>query len=1833
MKSRKKQKLPIRAKRYRDKAGKNFDYNNLEPRQLLAADLGQFPTVAAANDMVELINPAMLTTQQDTSVNGDYADENYPTLDVSMLPTVNYIGTTDLLVFDEPISKADGITMLREHLGLGENESIKLQKSWSDAYGFEHRKYQQYFNGHRVQGSSYSIHMKDSMIVSFSGDRVALENPVSDISLSNEQAYAVASEYIGASMYAWQDPILAEIIGLDEGPAGEIVYVTDADGSSVPTYKFDMYALDLGTRDYVYVNANSGAIEAVETRMRYADVAATGTTHYNGTQDFLADEFATNAFRLQQTTNGVITFDNQTGAVGDFTNAIDITASSPTFDSPNATSGVSAHWGAENMLSLLTDWFGRDSYDDAGATLTSYVNVSNNLVNAFWNGSVMQYGEGDGVDFGPLVSLDVVGHEIAHGVTQFSADLVYAGEPGALNESYSDIFGELLEYYTTGTNDWLVGDQLHFAGDGIRNFMVPNSDGQPDTYLGDMWGFGVHTNSGVQNKWFHILSEGEVGTNDNGDDYDVTGIGIEDAAQIAYRALNTYLSVNSQYQDARAAGVQSAEDIFGKNSPQHKATKDAWEAVGVYSEDVVVETVDEVFPGSMIYASSVVDTIPDIGSRNLVIELDAGQTLSVIVDADPGVTPSIDVYDSAGTLLASGTTTGVRAMVNVVPIATAGEYTIEVDSTSAINGGFEAQIVLNASMEDELVTSVDNGSLAQAQDIMSSSLSLSPFAAERMGAFGEFEIREIPFFAGENFESGGFGSGWTTTSSQAEGRIQILDSLATGEGSFGMFMDTTGTGFSNLNEAIWSVDLSTRSNPFLNFYYASYDDENDVLPASFNGTFNGDGVSVSDDGITWHTILTDSVTDSGDWKQISINLGDLADTVGLQLTQDFQVKFQQYDDDMLGSDGRAYDGISITETEKSEDWYQVDLTAGDVATFAVGQLGDAGYVDLELYDSSGNLLQTGASNSESDGYISQFVADQTDAYFARLVGSVTSYGLVVTRGADFDTGSGSTTPQDITLVGNVVGYVDTVSKGDADPDAASDRQVLDNFFDGMTLSNNITGGSVYAVRTSFDAPSGLHVFAPSPTDGSGWQAGVNELRADFAIPQTEVTILVGAEESETDMGVIRAYDVEGVEIDEAFSRPLNPGETQVVRVNSPTRQIAYIVASGFQNDVTPLDTIGYEVPQEAADYYSVEVVANQMLDVTATLPGSGQYLFNNGLVDGGIIQFQMELIDPSGVVVASGTESMTYFAETPGTYKIRASAAAGEGNYVLGMQTEVQEDRFSLGNLGSGVAMDDAYEGKGYLLYSVENLFTRFPSNRPFYQNAEHVIAVRYNAALQTWEYNDNNFPSSPSGGWNAFTAAEGDRLLAVVDFTAEQVNSLEGLTGSVHGIPVGFVSSDIDFTANTWNGSSNSGEFDVSGSYFRTGDEWTSVGAANYGVAADDSYQGTGYLMYSEEVVQTRFAADAPYENNATNVMSVRYNLSTLTWEYSNNFDWVAFTPVATDRLLARVDHQADIVTSLEGKSGVVFGIKEGFIASDIEFYANQWNGASNAGEFDFTGSEFLTKDDYFELGNVGSGVAVHDGASGTGQIMYSNENVFTRFAGGNAPAAGNAEHLIAVRFDSGTSSWQYSDDNGWVGFVAEDSDRLVANLDFDSDSATPIVGVGGRVNGMVQGFFNSDMSIVANSWGGGVDDGEFEIFGTYFSTGSYSYGVENLGNGIAVDDAATGTGFVMYSEQNLNNRFASDKPFWQSASNFIAVRFNAGNWEYSDNFNWHVFTIAANDRLVAALDFDADSITSLVGTTGSYEGISQGFFDSDLTFVANSWGGSSNAGEFEVYGTSFIA
>ena len=139
-------------------------------------------------------------------------------------------------------------------------------------------------------------------------------------------------------------------------------------------------------------------------------------------------------------------------------------------------------------------------------------------LNAFWNGSFMTYGDGDGNSRGPLVSLDIVGHEITHGVVQSTAGLIYRNQSGALNESFADIFGEAIEHHARNNNDWLMGGDIGLNGNSgqFRSMQNPNQFADPDTYLGDYWyvgngdAGGVHINSGVMNKWFYIMTVGEA---------------------------------------------------------------------------------------------------------------------------------------------------------------------------------------------------------------------------------------------------------------------------------------------------------------------------------------------------------------------------------------------------------------------------------------------------------------------------------------------------------------------------------------------------------------------------------------------------------------------------------------------------------------------------------------------------------------------------------------------------------------------------------------------------------------------------------------------------------------------------------------------------------------------------------------------------------------------------------------------------------------------------------------------------------------------------------------------------------------------------------------------------------------------------------------------------------------------------------------------------------------------------------------------------------------------------------------------------------------------------
>ena len=281
-----------------------------------------------------------------------------------------------------------------------------------------------------------------------------------------------------------------------------------------------------------------------------------------------------------------------------------------------------AHWGTMMVYDYWLDVHGRRSYDDNDIAIKSFLHYGVAYDNAFWNGTAMTYGDGSyqgganpNGSFAPLMSLDVCGHEVGHAICSHTSDLVYAKESGAMNEGFSDIWGAAIEAYVFRKVDpalegimapWGIGEQID-EGDGgiqypeegweaLRYMDTPNKASDPDTYGGAFWKnpdcdpslandqCGVHSNSGVLNKWFFVLTQGETATNDNGDDYSVNGLGFEVAERIAY-GTELLLTPNATFAEARAASiafVQSMNEEGGGNcgNLQQQVTN-AWFAVGV----------------------------------------------------------------------------------------------------------------------------------------------------------------------------------------------------------------------------------------------------------------------------------------------------------------------------------------------------------------------------------------------------------------------------------------------------------------------------------------------------------------------------------------------------------------------------------------------------------------------------------------------------------------------------------------------------------------------------------------------------------------------------------------------------------------------------------------------------------------------------------------------------------------------------------------------------------------------------------------------------------------------------------------------------------------------------------------------------------------------------------------------------------------------------------------------------------------------------------------------------------------------------------------------------
>lgn len=484
------------------------------------------------------------------------------------------------------------------------SDQLKLiSTSNPDELGRIRYRYQQEYKGIPVEGAVLNVHEKDGKVIAVNGDYYHTITPINTIRVQSANGVELAKNYIGAEQYKWENKLEESQIraSLNKpdftfNPIAKLILMPTIEGGKQVhryVYKIDVYAQKPLGRWDIYIDAETGTVLNKVSKLCSADVKGTAVTKYHGTHQITTDSISPNQFLLRQKNRkGFGQHIEALNCQQQYeSSAVSFTDADNLWDNVNPLmdeAATDAFWGAEATYDYYLERFNRKSFDNNGAKMLMYLHYNVNFFNAFWNGDYTVFGDGENE---PLTSIDVVGHEFTHAVTQYTADLNYYSESGALNESFSDIFGTAIEFYKlggTGDASWLVG-QGSFT---IRSMADPNLFGDPDTYEGKYWvntnpcndfwdNCGVHTNSGVQNFWFYLLSEGGSGTNDHGEDYNVTAIGIDKAAQIAYRNLSTYLTPNSDYDDARWFSIQAAIDLYGEDSPESQAVQNAWHAVGL----------------------------------------------------------------------------------------------------------------------------------------------------------------------------------------------------------------------------------------------------------------------------------------------------------------------------------------------------------------------------------------------------------------------------------------------------------------------------------------------------------------------------------------------------------------------------------------------------------------------------------------------------------------------------------------------------------------------------------------------------------------------------------------------------------------------------------------------------------------------------------------------------------------------------------------------------------------------------------------------------------------------------------------------------------------------------------------------------------------------------------------------------------------------------------------------------------------------------------------------------------------------------------------------------
>ncbi|HSC54472.1 MAG TPA: M4 family metallopeptidase [Phnomibacter sp.] len=469
--------------------------------------------------------------------------------------------------------------------------SYKLIESKSIDGNLKREKYQLLKNTIKVRGGEYVI-TYTSGIPSFVNGFLGLfeTDTTSNNKLSKQDAIHKGQNYFNEN-----GKFKSSVKNIEQ-----VYYFNYSTNLYTLSYEITIVATNSLKAEKVFLSCTNGTLLGAESLVCNSNFPGIAQTQYNGVRNIVSDaNTATGPFRLQEIRNGVLIrtrnnnnqFLDVSGATEFWDNDNNLTFA----EHGNDRAAFDAHWGAETVLDYWRIIHNRNSINDAGMNIESFVHVGSNLFNAFWFDNKMYYGDGIG-GTNALTSLDICSHEFGHGIDEYTGNLAYERESGALDEGFADIWAACVEAWTTPLKQrWLIGEDV--LGGPIRSMADPNLFGQPDTYLGTNWVntngcapnynndyCGVHTNSGVLNYWFFLLSEGGNGTNDIGNTFSINGLGINAAAQIAYRTKLLMNNSLANYPLCRQLSIQAATQLFGNCSNEVAQVTNAWFAVGVGAE-------------------------------------------------------------------------------------------------------------------------------------------------------------------------------------------------------------------------------------------------------------------------------------------------------------------------------------------------------------------------------------------------------------------------------------------------------------------------------------------------------------------------------------------------------------------------------------------------------------------------------------------------------------------------------------------------------------------------------------------------------------------------------------------------------------------------------------------------------------------------------------------------------------------------------------------------------------------------------------------------------------------------------------------------------------------------------------------------------------------------------------------------------------------------------------------------------------------------------------------------------------------------------------------------